>query len=104
MLLTHASHPDPFEANGMPPTYDSMHKPAPHPALPLQLEAQSLHLLDRHSYPAFCDRQRGTQSMDFLFNFRWVRYGACDRFAQNRAIAFPKSMDQSLGCANADTE
>ena len=25
MLLTHASHPDPFEANGMPPTYDSMH-------------------------------------------------------------------------------
>ena len=23
MLLTHASHPDPFEANGMPPTYDS---------------------------------------------------------------------------------
>jgi len=26
MLLTHASHPDPFEANGMPPTYDSMHQ------------------------------------------------------------------------------
>jgi hypothetical protein len=25
MLLTLASHPDPFEANGMPPTYDSMH-------------------------------------------------------------------------------
>jgi len=25
MLLIHASHPDPFEANGMPPTYDSMH-------------------------------------------------------------------------------
>ena len=25
MLLTHASHPDPFEANGMSPTYDSMH-------------------------------------------------------------------------------
>jgi hypothetical protein len=25
MLLTHASHPDPFEANGMPPTCDSMH-------------------------------------------------------------------------------
>jgi len=24
MLLTHASRPDPFEANGMPPTYDSM--------------------------------------------------------------------------------
>jgi hypothetical protein len=24
-FLTHASHPDPFEANGMPPTYDSMH-------------------------------------------------------------------------------
>jgi hypothetical protein len=24
-LLTHASHPDPFEANGMPPTYDSAH-------------------------------------------------------------------------------
>jgi hypothetical protein len=21
MLLTHALHPDPFEANGMPPTY-----------------------------------------------------------------------------------
>jgi hypothetical protein len=28
MLLTHASHPDPFEANGMPSTYDSMHQPA----------------------------------------------------------------------------
>ena len=27
MLLTHASHPDPFEANGVPPTYDSMHQP-----------------------------------------------------------------------------
>src|ERR1700740_167097 len=26
MLLTHASHPDPFEANGMPPTYGSMHQ------------------------------------------------------------------------------
>src|SRR5262249_29209545 len=26
MLLTHASQSDPFEANGMPPTYDSMHK------------------------------------------------------------------------------
>jgi hypothetical protein len=26
MLLTHASHPDPFEANSMPPTYDSMHQ------------------------------------------------------------------------------
>src|SRR5215470_3963471 len=26
MPLTHASHPDPFEANGMPPTYDSMHQ------------------------------------------------------------------------------
>jgi hypothetical protein len=26
MLLTHASHPDPFEANGMPLTYDSMHQ------------------------------------------------------------------------------
>src|ERR1700746_2556453 len=24
-LLTHASHPDPFAANDMPPTYDSMH-------------------------------------------------------------------------------
>src|SRR6516165_7221798 len=68
------------------------------------LEGQPLRLLDRHSYPALCDRQGGTQSMDFLFNFRWVRYCACDRFAQNRAIAFPKSMDQSLGCANADTE
>jgi hypothetical protein len=29
MLLTLASHPDPFEANGMPPTYDSMHYPFP---------------------------------------------------------------------------
>src|SRR5262249_23671611 len=28
MLLTHASHPDPFEANRMPPTYDSMHQPS----------------------------------------------------------------------------
>ena len=25
MLLTHASHPDAFEADGMPSTYDSMH-------------------------------------------------------------------------------
>jgi hypothetical protein len=25
MLFTQASHPDSFEANGMPPTYDSMH-------------------------------------------------------------------------------
>jgi len=25
MLLTHASHPDPFDANGMPPTYDPVH-------------------------------------------------------------------------------
>jgi hypothetical protein len=25
VAFTHASHPDPFEANGMPPTYDSMH-------------------------------------------------------------------------------
>jgi len=25
MLLTHASPPDPFEANDMPPTNDSMH-------------------------------------------------------------------------------
>jgi hypothetical protein len=29
MLLTHASHPDPFEANSMPPTCDSMHQNAP---------------------------------------------------------------------------
>src|ERR1700746_3874019 len=33
MLLTHASHPDPFEANGMPPTYDSMHLTHLQPAL-----------------------------------------------------------------------
>jgi hypothetical protein len=26
MLLTHVSHPDPFEADGMPLTYDSMQK------------------------------------------------------------------------------
>jgi len=27
MRLTRALHPNPFEANGMPPTYETMHKP-----------------------------------------------------------------------------
>jgi hypothetical protein len=33
MLLTLASHPDPFEVNGMPPTYDSMHQILSRPSL-----------------------------------------------------------------------
>jgi hypothetical protein len=77
---------------------------APHPSLPFLLEARPLRLLNRHSHPGIGDRQSGTQTMDFPFNFRWVRYCACDRLAQNRGVAFPKSMDQSLRRANTDAE
>jgi hypothetical protein len=46
MLLTHASHPDPFEANGMPPIYDSVHYKGHAPASQASRERNDLQIPD----------------------------------------------------------
>ena len=58
----------------------------------------------RRSYPAFRRDERVAKRMDFLFDVCRISNRAADLLTQNRRVLLTESMNQSLSCADTDTE
>src|ERR1700758_336168 len=61
-------------------------------------------LPEGHSYAAFSNRQRFTQSADFFVDFRRIRDCTRDLLAQENNVLLAKPVDRSFGRANPHAE